>query len=147
MTQEDKNLFLRDLCSRLPYGIFAQVLYKDGEGWKTEERNVLGVYADGQVYVDCVYTNIDNIKPYLRSLSSMTNEEFDKLKEYSELKYDQLDLASFQNGAYKCLDFYLNEVPSDVVIRVFDWLNKYHFDYRGLIQRGLALKATEGMYK
>ena len=79
-------------------------------------------------------------------MSSMTEEEFTKLKEYSGLIYDQLDLTSFQNGAYKCLDFYLNEVPSGAVIRVFDWLNKYHFDYRDLIQMGLALEAKEGMY-
>ena len=79
-------------------------------------------------------------------MSSMTEEEFTKLKEYSELKYDQLDLASFQNGDYKCLDFYLNEVPSGIVIRVFDWLNSHHFDYRDLIQMGLAIKAPKDMY-
>jgi hypothetical protein len=72
----------------------------------------------------------------------MTEEEFNKLKEYSGLIYDQLDLASFQDGAYKCLDFYLNEVPADVVIMVFDWLNRNHFDYRNLIVRELALDCT-----
>ena len=80
-------------------------------------------------------------------MSSMTEEEFESLKEYSGLKYDQLDLASYQNGTYKCLDFYLSEVPSYVIILVFDWLNEHHFDYRGLIEMGLAIEAPEGMYK
>ena len=143
MTQEDKELLLKDLSARLPYKVVAQVTYKDSEGWKTEDRKVLGVYTDGQVYVDCVYTNIENTKPYLRPISSMTEEEFEKLKTYSGLKYEQLDLASYQNGAYKCLDFYLSEVPSYVVILVFDWLNSHHFDFRGLLERGLAIAVTK----
>lgn len=31
--------------------------------------------------------------------------------------------------------------------QVIDWLLAHHFDYRGLIPMGLALEATEGMYK
>ena len=52
-------------------------------------------------------------------------------------------LVSFHNGTYKMLDFYLNGVPSGAVIRGFEWLNKNHFDYRGLIEMGLAIDATE----
>ena len=82
MTQEDKELLLKDLGARLSYKVVAQVSYKDGEGWKTEDRKVLGVYTDEQVYVDCVYTNIENTKPYLRPMSSMTEEE---KKEFNSL--------------------------------------------------------------
>ena len=149
MTQEDKELLLKDLCARLPYGVKAQVT-----GWDEEKGEVkvpLKIYSintDGYVYFetndyDVNYLPIEACRLYLRPMSSMTEEEFDKLKEYSELKYDQLDLASFQNGTYKCLDFYLSEVPSYVVILVFDWLNKNHFDYRGLIPMGLAIEVTE----
>ena len=81
MTQEDKELLLKDLGARLSYKVVAQVSYKDGEGWKTEDRKILGVYTDGQVYADCVYTNIENIKPYLRPLSSMTDEELHEVQE------------------------------------------------------------------
>ena len=139
MTQEDKELLLKDLCARLPYGVKIELTW-----WVMDE----GTYINATLEPDHIEQLLNNeyriteIKPYLRPMSSMTEEEFTKLKEYSGLKYDQLDLASFQNGTYKCLDFYLSEVPSAVVIRVFDWLNRYHFDYRGLIPMGLAIDAT-----
>ena len=134
MTQEDKELLLRDLCARLPYSLCVQDEY--GEIDYINYNNVH--FAN---YFDSILNG--KVKPYLRPMSSMTEEEFTNLKEYSGLKYDQLDLASFQNGTYKCLDFYLSEVPSAVVIKVFDWLNRYHFDYRNLIQMSLAIAVTK----
>lgn len=138
MTQEDKELLFKDLCARWPYGVKVNneiqgdfVIY-----------GICGNYIFARTSTSHVDFQIEKIKPYLFPMSSMTEEEFTKLKEYSGLKYDQLDLVSFQNGTYKCLDFYLNEVPSGAVIRVFDWLNTYHFDYRDLIQMGLAIDAT-----
>ena len=134
MTQEDRKLLLTDLCGRLPYQPLCKKI--DTEDDFCECNAPLGYSLRDLV------DNKIIIKPYLRPMSSMTEEEFERLKEYSGLKYDQLDLASYQNGSYKCLDFYLSEVPSYVVILVFDWLNKYHFDYRGLIEKNLALDCT-----
>jgi len=152
MTQQDKELLLRDLSARLPYGVMVSVQGGEFDSYKYPYQltavSKFGLDSFCKVYHP-IYTpfgvvpNVEDIKPYLRPMSSMTEEEFEKLKEYSGLVYDQLDLASFQDGAYKCLDFYLNEVPADVVILVFDWLNAHHFDYRGLIERGLAIKVTE----
>ena len=142
MTQEDKELLLRDLCARLLHKTYVKTTRGIGYIYAINTSQLIELsVANNSEYWSEVF-NIDEIKPYLRPMSSMTEEEFNKLKEYSELKYDQLDLASFQNGTYKCLDFYLNEVPADVVILVFDWLNKNHFDYRGLIERGLAIEIT-----
>ena len=123
MTQEQKELLFKEPCARWSYGvkgIFNILFLSDTECCKVED-----------------------FKPYLRPMSSMTDEEFTKLKEYRGLKYDQLDLTSFQNGAYKMLNFSLSEVPSCAVSRVFDWLNKYHFDYRDLIQLDLAIAVTK----
>ena len=141
MTQENKELLLRDLCERLPHHTRVKVWLKDG----TTEEGVLDLEHNyGDVLRDAFYYNkIVKIKPYLFPLSSMTEEEFTKLKEYSRLEHDQLDLVSFQNGTYKMLNFSLSEVPSGAVIRVFDWLNKYHFDYRDLIQLDLAIAVTK----
>lgn len=176
MTQEDKELLLRDLCARLPYGVKGKVKADavvpheydiDGFALETtfdvdvelqridasndevfvstfDNNEDLGNYIE-ECQSDIPYT-IEEFTPYLRPLSSMTEGEFNKLKEYSGLIYDQLDLASFQDGAYKCLDFYLNEIPADIVIIVFDWLNKNHFDYRGLIPKGVALPAPKEIY-
>ena len=130
MTQKEKQLLLQDLAARLPYEI---ILLSSNEK--------ITYQTDGNTAAELLVE--EGWKPYLRPMSSMTEEEFEKLKEYSGLKYEQLDLASYQNGTYKCLDFYLSEVPSYVVILVFDWLNKYHFDYRGLIERGLAIEVTK----
>ena len=138
MTQEDKKLLLLDLSARLPYEPICE--FTD-----TEDEIVVTLKL-GYSLRDFVSNKV-LIKPYLRPMSSMTEKEFEELKEYSGLKYEQLDLASFLNGTYKCLDFYLSEVPSYVVILVFDWLNAHHFDYRGLIEKGLALEAPEDMYK
>ena len=142
MTQEEKQLLLKDLCTRLPYNVIINCTEEDDE--KTNFNCFLASDMIKDIKSERAYWII---KPYLRSMSSMTEEEFGKLKEYSGLKYEQLDLASFQNDTYKCLDFYLSEVPSYVVILVFDWLNSHHFDYRGLIEMGLAIEAPEGMYK
>jgi hypothetical protein len=142
MSQENEKLLLKDLCARLPYEVKGILTYDESNTTFTVEgidNNVLHLSDAEECYVE-------DFKPYLRPMSSMTEDEFEELKEYSGLKYEQLDLASYQDGTYKCLDFYLNEVPSDVVILVFDWLNTHHFDYRGLIERGLALEAPEGMY-
>jgi len=120
MKQEDKELLFVDLCARLPYGVKVNAQYKDGDGWKTEDRKILGLYEDGQVYLDCVYTTIDCIKPYLRPMSSMTEEE---RKEYNLTK--TLSIVDYPT------------------LKSFDWLNAHHFDYRGLIERGLAIEVTE----
>ena len=148
MNQEDKKLLLKDLCARLPYRVIVDYAYNTFKNGLKEGKltiltcNLLSTFISPRMNETNEY-----IKPYLRPMSLMTEGEFKKLKEYSGLKYEQLDLASFQNGTYKCLDFYLSEVPSYVVILVFDWLNAHHFDYRGLIEKNLAIEAPEGMYK
>ena len=133
MAQKEDD-FGKDLSARLLYGVIVHLEYDEN----TSVTRELGI---GSLH-DIMVGNAEG-KLYLRPMSSMTEEEFENLKEYSELKYEQLDLASYQNGTYKCLDFYLSEVPSYVVIKVFDWFNKFHFDYRGLIERGLAIDVTE----
>ena len=169
MTQEEKLLLLEDLSSRLMYGVIVD--YKDDEydhhKWKittlfapaySQDGTLIDTDHEGWIgyddYKGCGMSSgtrplhLEKNLPFLRPMSSMTEEEYNELKEYSGLIYNhQLHLASFQNGAYKCLDFYLNEAPSCAVIRVFDWLNRKMFDYRGLIEKGLALETPEGMYE
>lgn len=141
MTQGEKELLFKDLCARLPYDDYKVQI-------KEEEDDVPRISKLVPSYIDDIkYCTIASIKVYLRPMSSMTEKELDELRNYTGLLYDNLDLASFQNRSYKCLDFYLSEIPADVVIKVFDWLHMHHFDYRGLIEQSLALEAPEGMYK
>ena len=135
MTKEDKELLLKDLCVRLPYGV--KVTW-DGKYPLTVTPYIYCAIASED--------NIDNLpKLLLRPMSSMTEDEFNALKIETELEYEQLDLMEWDNG-YITLEFYLEEIPHYCVIKVFDWLNAHHFDYRGLIERGLAIEAPEGMY-
>lgn len=133
MKQEDKELLLHDLCSRLPYGVILNCCDSIGE-------KLIAIDEKGLVNYDY---DIEEVKPYLLPLSSMIEEQFDELKEYSGLKYSAslLELVTWTD---KCttLEFWLEETPSYVVIKVFDWLNKNHFDYRDLITQGLAINAT-----
>ena len=111
MTQEEKQMLLKDLCARLPYGIIVHIHDIDVDDY---DRQLIGEDLD--------FIELDrrNCNPYLRPMSSMTEEE--------EIYY---------NTIYTTLKFYEKE----------DWLNAHHFDYRGLIPMGLALEAKEGMYK
>ena len=120
MTQEDKQLLLQDLCARLPYGVKCD---RYGNSYKLVdidiERELVYLLRDEQ-YVPYSILRGDIIKPYLRPMSSMTEEEKDEYKRVIETLLWTEEM-----------DFY----------------NKYHFDYRGLIEKGLALEAPEGMYE
>ena len=125
MKQEEKQLLLVDLCARLPYGVkFLR------ESWNYEwdqELSVVEVLEDidneGYINHTRVYKAWD-IKPCLRPMSSMTEEESNKLADiYEKMKNEYL-------------------IGLDV-----DFLNAHHFDFRDLIDKGLALEAPEGMYK
>ena len=124
MTQEQKDLLLKDLCGRLPYGVKIQC----GDYLFTFDEEHMGI---GLLYTDfnrnplespkiilsgCYYG--EDIKPYLFPLSNMTEEQ---RKEYHELLYNP------KHG---------------INIDYFDWCHKNHLDYRGLIPKGLAIDAT-----
>lgn len=138
MTQEEKDLLLKDLFSRISYGVKVQ-----NNSYKTTSVNTIEGF-DGNVFimketyellnfntnistVKNVTGYIHQIKPYLRSMSSMT---MDEEKEYFSFYFFENNCFNNTIGAYKLLD----------------WLNAHHFDYKGLIEKGLALQAPDGMY-
>lgn len=93
--------------------------------------------VDGeQVYlnVDSDPFRVDHIKPYLRPMSSMTDEE--------KYTYRHMLGATLNSEGESIMFVYVEDFPA-----VIDWLNAHHFDFRDLIEKGLALEAPEGMYK
>ena len=136
MTLEDKELLLKDLCARLPYGVKV----------KTNNINILklGTHTRVGEYVTDV---IEPCKPYLFPLSSMTEEQ---KKEYYSLAND-VTIKPGQ-GCYlgikiHCITLGISDNPHEGVwdyinLDALDWLNKNHFDYRGLIPMGLAIDCT-----
>ena len=143
MIKEDKQLLLKDLCARLPYGFIVHrysdncdITFKQNE---LDEFAHFLEYSEGEIF-----------KPYLRPMSSMTEEERRKFvsimnvsakmtadEEHPKLIFDKT-IAIRENGVTTVLDY---------SFEAFDLLNKNMLDYRGLIDKGLALEALEGMYK
>lgn len=132
MTQENRDLLFKELSSRLAYRVKFPIYWWNEES-QTDEEIVATLYSintdgyceifdhDGTVY-------IDNIKPYLRLMSSMTvDEEY----EYHTTFQVEADTHGFT---------YIESFES------FDWLTAHHFDFRDLISKGLALEAPKDMY-
>ena len=160
MTQEDKELLLKDFSSRLSYGLKCKICLDEYCGWNPEYDKILSDAAKVKPELpseirEKIYTlygiegtraillefedhgygvPIEFIKPYLRPISSMTDEEREEYRKFSY--YGAAGIRP-----YTCDDFVA--VPS---FEKMDWLHAYHFDYRGLIEKGIALEATEGMY-
>ena len=129
MTQQDKELLLKDLCARLSYGVMFQCKYYDGP----VKMNFIDTDYIGVEYRINGKFFLHELKPYLRTMSSMTEEE---RNEYFDFRNQELQRVAFA------------EVGKEAALaEISDWLNAHHFDYRGLIEKGLALEATEGMYK
>ena len=149
MTQEEKDLLLKDLSGRIQHGVKCKI-YDFSIPYTLSgiipSRPYQELYFEELDYKECNgFTDIKHCKPYLFPLSSMTEEQLAELKEFADLKYEHntLELVEWGwNNTYKTLEFWLEEIPSYCVIKVFDWLDENNFDYRGLIPLDLAIDAT-----
>ena len=129
MTQEEKQLLLKDLCARLPYGVKIQDNSKKPKKLYAVYPYCAKVSIANNIFLDDRYLDIQEIKPYLRPMSSMTEEE--------DKEFALLQVNTHNSGFLYAID----------AANMINWLNAHHFDYRGLIEKGLALEAAEGMYK
>ena len=131
MTQEDKKLFLKDLTARLLYGVKGIIIYDKSNTTFTVEgidNNVLHL-SDAE---DCY---VEDFKPYLRSMSSMTEDE----RKYIEDKCAFTTIGPI-GGNFSLV------MPVIAAEWLIDFYNSHHLDWRGLIRMGLALEAPKGMY-
>ena len=134
MTQEDKELLLKDLCARLSYGVKAS--YYGAEEERETWDEIEGITLDGCVDIGQYSLPIERIKPYLFPLSSMTDKDLIKFLQIKGMNLNSAELKTFRRGTTAIV----STLPS--YSRHFDWLNAHHFDYRGLIEKGLAIDAT-----
>lgn len=122
MTPEDKELLIKDLCARLPYNVICQVEFRENGKYNSKVMLLSGIFTDEAYFTTkggSIYSN--EYKPYLFPLSSMTD---------------------YQKSDYQFItERWMND-PSHSISDSIDWLNKNHFDYRGLIEKGLAIDAT-----
>ena len=129
MTQNDKDLkeiLLKDLCARLPYGVKVSCYDLDEEILKCD---TLEGVERSFVTVDGFQWETTDIKPYLFALSSMTDERKEEMVNKGIAYYQVFDGIGRR--------FFFKEG-----YELYDWLNKNHFDYRGLIEKSLAIDAT-----
>ena len=162
MTSENEKLLIMDLCPRLLYGVqihidFTQLGHIVGDATLESIRLITGTTFNFVDFIqdfkngECVpisgfgghkSLNIDEFKPYFRSLSNITEEEKNELV--------KLDLGYIDNGKYEDEDgskIFIGESFQFIpCIELYDWFNLHMFDYRGLISKGLALEAPEDMY-
>lgn len=143
MTQEEKQLLLIDICARLPYGVRVKMTDEDVLLGDSEEGIINGkkTMSDDKFTIKCdKYSwliSCNDFKPYLRPMSSMTDEE---MKTYRTLQ----DTACSYHYEFGDIVDDVLYFDNDVSL---DYLNSIHIDYRGLIPMGLALEATKDMYK
>ena len=154
MKKGDEEILLRDLCARLPYGV--KILH---EGWNYEwddelstVERVVGIddkfiYTkvinthNGEEYRDDKHTiSLFDDKIFLRPLSSMTDEERHEIQEILgkdvEIPDDFIKIIDSSRKSFSFIELQA----------VFDFLNAHYLDFRGLIPKGLALEALDGMY-
>ena len=132
MKQEEKDLLLKDLCARLPYGV--KLLHTP-----TNEITNLEMIGNGAIDGN-IHDLIENFEPYLFPLSSMTDEQREEFVKFADYQPKLEDCGRHQELYYYDLVGHENNLyPNSNAI---DWCNKNHFDYRGLIPMDLANDAT-----
>lgn len=150
MTQEEKakekELLLDVLCDGLPYGLQIEITDVNEFTFNGELRvlsrnwcrlNILDPIKKAKVKNQTIPLNYIYIKPYLRPMSSMSESERFEVEQI--IGYDvevRNDFLSLFSPSIKRLSY-------AELLEVFKWLNKHHFDYRGLIDKGLAIEVTE----
>ena len=163
MEKIDRELLIKEISARLPYGVKAKVYGWDEEKGEVEiPLRIYSINTDGYAYFETNdynvdYLNVDNCLLYLRPLSSMTKEEKKELlcilvgkkavKHFQVLSDGSIESTdakeqNLQNFSFQWINFNVFNTTSYI-----NWLNAHHFDYRNLIKLGLALPAPEGMYK
>lgn len=140
MTKEQKELLLKDLCARLPYGLKC---YNINHVYGKNIFKITDIRSNGYIcgeindrYAWAVF-DPSELKPYLFPLSSMTEEQksFFKGKPIELDKYGDVSVKDDLYGGCLYTDLY-------TYLECIDYLNANHLDYRGLIEQDLAIDAT-----
>ena len=144
MEENLKKLLIKDLCSRLPYKVMCK--YSGEIPMIGEVTNNIGTLSNIHVDKECPFEinggiyGFADVKPYLRSMSNMTEEEEKEMLKAFNVYYCYYDRINNEINI-DCDSFEPNQLGN-----LLDWLNERHFDYRGLIEKNLALEAPKGMY-
>lgn len=134
---DETELLIKDLCARVPYNTIVGVAdFTGGKVTWNKEKLTLSLLHR----IEEEEGAWGFVKPYLRPISSMTREELKELRDIFNniIDFDEwgLDILNSDFKRFSYLE----------LLAIFDWFNKHHFDYGGLIEKGLAFEAPDGMY-
>ena len=138
MTQEEKDLLLKDLCARLPYNVICQVEFKENGKYNSKVMLLSGIFTDEAYFTTkggSIYSN--EYKPYLFPLSSMTKEQLFEVQEILGKNEIEID-----DGFLRIVDSDRNVITYLEILAVLEWFYKNHFDINDLIPKDLAIDAT-----
>ena len=134
MTEEQKDLkdlLIRDLCARLPYGVKVESVFINPD---TKEHKSCGIEVFNATSLLMIRDGLGEFKPYLFPLSSMTLEQRCKASYIiPEISIAKQKIIFYENGG---------SVKLEQLDKLFNFFNLHHIDYRGLIEKGLANDAT-----
>lgn len=141
MDKIEKELLIKDLSARVFYGVKVNIERDFPNNPQIVER----IGCDGEIIVQKILAyDIYYYKPYLRSMSSMTEEEN---AIFNNISNKDRGYEEDEDGWVRCDSIHTKwGVWPDGCAKLLDYLNSIHIDYRGLIEKGLALEATDGMY-
>lgn len=141
MTKEEKNLLLKDLCGRLPYGVEVQVTI----GETVYDARMEAVFADGTVYVksdkSIDVVDITEVKPYLFSLTDLSVPEANEIVEMTNCNFpwDLLNEDGKLNWTVGGLvESELFSLTLEQIDCISEWFKRKGYDYLGLLDKGLA---------
>lgn len=147
MKQKDKKLLIKDLCARLPYGVYVEHISTGMRGhlhdlkvyplYDKTDDHIYDYICSTDFFGDGDYFDIEAFKPYLFPLSSMTKKQKEEIGNLG-WNFDNFEI----HNVSECIGNYREFVTHSDCFVLIDWLNKNHFDYRGLIEKGLAIDAT-----
>ena len=138
MTKEENDLLLKDLCARLPYGVICKRYENAYQLVDIDIKRGLVCLLRDEQYVPYSIIFGDEIKQYIRPLSSITEEEKKELRQISEEYLDDWSTADSSLLKWK-LDAKTSSIRAT-------FYNSHHLDWNGLIEKNLALEAPENMY-
>ena len=148
MTQEDKELLLKDLCARLDTNLVCSIYRTDDEGVGYRDE-ILHGYCKGDIWYEFYFRedcsigidNVSKIKPYLFPFSSITDEQKSELNKKFNVQFSGNDIYSIH---YHSEGYWDTDLELDLQdwLWFINWCHKNHFDIYGLIPMGLALDAT-----
>ena len=138
MEKDLKDLLLKDLSCRIPYGVICQVEFKESGKYNSKVMLLSGIFTDEAYFTTkggSIYSN--EYKPYLFPLSSMTSEQLFEVQEI--MGKNEIEI---EDGFFNILDSSRNTITYLEILAVLEWFYKNHFDINGLIEKGLAIDAT-----